>query len=285
MIEGIGVVVPARDEARRLTACFDALGVAAAWVSVPVYVVVVLDRCTDGSAEIVATATRRHAGVLSLSAVESAAGIVGAARARGAQCLIDELGVGGTWLATTDADSRVPPQWLRRQLEMASAGARVIAGTVEVTDWLTWPDPTRQAYEAAYARWRRADGHGHIHGANLGIHATLYRDLGGFRAVAFDEDVGLVTAAERAGTRVVWAADITVTTSARAASRTSHGFSTHLADHAPTPPRRGSALAPGAAVLRRWGRVTSPDTAVRCRDVVPVRIVVVGAPGSLVGSV
>lgn len=253
VIDCIGVVVPTRDEATRINACLDALGVAAAYVTVPVHAVVVLDRCTDGPAELVAAAMERHAAAMSLFALESAAGMVGEARARGTERLTDELGVGGVWLATTDADSRVPPRWLQRQLKMASAGARLIAGTVEVTDWLSWPDPTRLTYDAAYAVWQRSDGHGHIHGANLGIHAALFRDLGGFPAVAFDEDVGLVTAAENAGTRVVWAADIAVTTSARAASRTPHGFSTHLADHAPAVPRLGPRLRSISATRRAIG--------------------------------
>lgn len=46
----------------------------------------------------------------------------------------------GTWLATTDGDSTVPPHWLTTQVRLAVAGARVIAGTVTVADWKSRSD-------------------------------------------------------------------------------------------------------------------------------------------------
>ena len=38
------------------------------------------------------------------------------------------------WLATTDADTVVPPGWLRRQLGYADAGWDVVLGAVTITD-------------------------------------------------------------------------------------------------------------------------------------------------------
>jgi SAM-dependent methyltransferase len=44
-------------------------------------------------------------------------------------------GPAAIWLATTDADTVVPPGWLRRQLSYAGRGWDVVLGTVEVADW------------------------------------------------------------------------------------------------------------------------------------------------------
>ena len=51
-IEWVGVVVPAHNEVELLPACLEALAVAAAAVDVAVDVLVVLDSCTDGSAQV-----------------------------------------------------------------------------------------------------------------------------------------------------------------------------------------------------------------------------------------
>ena len=55
------------------------------------------------------------------------------------------------WLATTDADTAVPPGWLRRQLEYADAGWDVVLGTVTVTDWGGHPPHVPVAFEERYA--------------------------------------------------------------------------------------------------------------------------------------
>jgi hypothetical protein len=52
-------------------------------------------------------------------------------------------GTDGTWLATTDADSVVPRHWLTAQMSHAAASARVVVGTVTVTDWQERTDAVR----------------------------------------------------------------------------------------------------------------------------------------------
>jgi hypothetical protein len=225
VIERVGVVVPARDEEVLLPGCLDALEAAVAPVraaGVEVAVVVVLDRCTDGSAAVV-TARPWVRGV----AVD--AGNVGLARSVGcAEVLrrVEPAGLSRTWLASTDADSRVPAHWLTTQLELAARGADVVLGTVDVDDWSDHPTHVRHAYQAAYDA---SDGHRHVHGANVGCRADAYLAAGGFLALSSDEDVALISALAGADRVVVRTAAIPVLTSARRVGRASGGFAQHLA--------------------------------------------------------
>lgn len=223
MIERVGVVVPARDEERRLPRCLDALGVAIARLTaergLPVSTAVVLDRCTDRSAVVAATRSW-------VSAVSVEAGNVGVARAAGCRAVLLEHGTGhaaALWLASTDADSEVPADWLTRQIALADGGAEVVLGTVAVHDWSEHPARAARRWQSSYDA---ADGHRHVHGANVGCRADAYLGAGGFPALSCDEDVALVGAL--AGRTIVSTGAIPVVTSARRRSRTAGGFATCL---------------------------------------------------------
>lgn len=194
-----GVVVPAHNEQQRLSACLDALG--------DTMVVVVADACTDRTAEI---ARDRGAIVLELARRN-----VGAARAVGVRELLRR---GVTWVATTDADTLVPPGWLTTQLRMAARGWDAIVGTVTVSDWSDHP-PWRPA---VYSRHYLTDLP--VHGANLGFTADSYLAAGGFPSVCTGEDRALVVALERTGHKILRTSRLTVTTSARRHYRAPGGF-------------------------------------------------------------
>jgi len=126
----VAVVVPARNEERRLAACLSALQAAVGQLlgggdATPVRVVLVLDRCTDGSAAVAARWP-------SVQVVTTRHGRVGAARAAGIRHAAALAGVypETTWIATTDADSVVPADWLQTQLHFARAGADLLLGMV-----------------------------------------------------------------------------------------------------------------------------------------------------------
>jgi hypothetical protein len=219
----VGVVVPARDEQFLLPHCLDALAVAAerarVELGVAVDVLVVLDSCVDGSAAVVRS--RRWA-----RAVEVVAAGVGRARAAGLADVVARHGdvrADRLWLATTDADSRVPADWLVRQVRLADGGADVVLGTVEVDDWTDHPPYVEQRWRDGY---HPHDGHGHVHGANVGLRADAYLEVGGFATVDRDEDVALVAAL--AHRPVVRTGAIPVLTSARTAARASGGFADFL---------------------------------------------------------
>jgi len=211
----IAVIIPAHNEARRLGRCLSAVRLAAHEVEQTgqqVQVLVVLDRCSDGSAAV----AQRH-GVQTLRVD---AGNVGIARRLGAALMLER---GARWLACTDADSRVPAHWLTWQLQCA---ADAVCGTVHVERWQPWQDAElRRRYRNSY---QACENHRHIHGANLGVSSAAYRKAGGFQALPAHEDVQLVADLERSGARIMWTARNRVTTSARQHCRCREGFGDYL---------------------------------------------------------
>jgi GT2 family glycosyltransferase len=216
MIDRVGVVIPAHNEEALLTGCLNAVGLAASLLpDIAVHVVVVLDRCDDGSHAIAA----RHEG---FTVVTVDAGNVGIARAAGVESVLkwaeatpDEW----VWLATTDADSIVPADWLVGQVALANAGWEVVVGTVDVVDWSEHPDEVGSRWSASYHPVER---HAHIHGANLGCTADAYLEAGGWPPLAVNEDVALIEAL--AHRRILRTATLPVITSARRDPRAAGGF-------------------------------------------------------------
>ena len=49
--------------------------------------------------------------------------------------LLAGIDIADAWLATTDADSVVPANWLAHQVRIQRAGLHAWAGTVQVSDW------------------------------------------------------------------------------------------------------------------------------------------------------
>jgi glycosyltransferase involved in cell wall biosynthesis len=189
-------------------------------LSVQAHLLVAADSCTDQSAAIARACGARVIGIRARS--------VGAARAAGMTELL-RLTAGShpaaVWLATTDADTIVPPGWLRRQLAYANQGWDVVAGTITVADWTGHPPHAPAAFEARY-RFRPGP-HPHVHGANLGLRASAYLAAGGFSPLRTAEDHALLAAAAQAGCRILRASDIPVKTSSRRQARAPQGFS-HL---------------------------------------------------------
>ena len=220
-IGAVAVIVPAADEADRIGTCLDALRVARdrlrAHSAVPVRIVVVLDGCRDRTADRVAAFPE-----VEVVAIDDRC--VGTARAAGAAHVLRTTGEPDRlWLANTDADSAVPPDWLVEMVRLAEAGVDLVLGTVQPTDELP---------PALLARWLAqhdaADGHEHVHGANLGIRAGRFVELGGWADLATGEDVDLVARAVVAGAMIVRTGAVPVRTSARMVGRTPHGFWSYL---------------------------------------------------------
>lgn len=223
MIDTVGIVVPAHDEEDLLPACLAALheaaGAAAAERGVSVRIVVAADACSDGTA-----ALARRAGA---TVVEICDRNVGAARAAGLRELLrGDRPKAGLWLATTDADSVVPPNWLTEQLRYADQGWEAIVGTVAVADWTGHAPATAIEFAREYGVWR--GWHPHVHGANLGFTAPAYLTAGGFPPLGTAEDHALVSAMHAQGRRVLRTPDLPVVTSARRRYRAPGGFGQHL---------------------------------------------------------
>lgn len=253
MIERIDVVVPARDEEDLLPDCLDALVTARvemlrAHPSVGCRILVVLDRCTDGSEQIARAAAAGGTGVESIAVPF---GNVGRARGAGVEHLLDPVDppspVRGRaaraahgvrldrhWLCTTDADSRVPRDWLLTHLAAARSGAWLALGRVHPATDDTSSEPASETHEA----WHRAHADPnarHVFGANLGVRADAYLLAGGFPRLRTGEDVGLYDAVLALGDLIPDAAgriiDLeggVVETSSRHDGRAPDGFAAYL---------------------------------------------------------
>lgn len=210
----IAVIIPAHNEAECMAACLASVFLAASHPELrePVEVIVAVDRCTDATA---ALAQALGARVIDVPVP----GGVGIARAAAAS---KAIALGADWLAVTDADSRVPADWL---VEQRRADADVFCGVVQVEDWLDYSDEVRCRFEQTQAT---GQGHGRIHGANLGVSAALYQQCGGFPAVTCSEDVALVHALQAINASIAWSPRSVVWTSARRQARAIGGFSDFL---------------------------------------------------------
>jgi glycosyltransferase involved in cell wall biosynthesis len=229
-LDALVVVVPAHDEEELLPRCLAALGRAldrprAEQPALAVSAVVVLDACSDSSAEIVSAS--------GLSAVTVQHRAVGAARRDGVEHALAalpraarETAAYRTWIATSDADSAVPPHWLTHQVALARRGADVVVGTVRPSLDDLSPDRAR----AWLRNHRPGAANGHVHGANLGARLSSYRAAGGFGPEPEHEDVTFVAAARAAGARVVATDASWVLTSGRLVGRTPGGYARHLRD-------------------------------------------------------
>ena len=225
-VDAVGVVVPVHNEAELLDRCLAALGVAvetAAGRGIRCEVCIVLDDCTDDSAAIAAAYPFPTEAV--------AAASVGRARAHGVQAVLSALmGVPGerVWLANTDADSAVPPNWIVAQCELAAEGADVFVGTVR-PDFADLSRRHRRHWRQTHFR---GSPNGHIHGASLGMRAGVYEAAGGFDAIEEHEDVLLVERARALGAAVRASDSAEVLTSGRFVGRTPGGYAGHLREQA-----------------------------------------------------
>ncbi|MDG4801977.1 glycosyltransferase [Micromonospora sp. WMMD980] len=215
----MAVVVPAHDEQASLPGCLASVRGALRHLAVRSEVIVVADDCADETA----TVARR----LGATVVTVRARNVGRARAAGMAYALRH-GPRDLWLATTDADTRVPRRWAGWHLRHARAGADLLLGTVRVHDWAHRSEQVRTRFEIRYRQDVTDAGHRHVHGANLGCAATAYERLGGFADLRHGEDHDLVERARRRALRVVADAACPVRTSARRRARAPHGFAGYL---------------------------------------------------------
>jgi glycosyltransferase involved in cell wall biosynthesis len=229
----VGIVVPVHDEEELLGGALEALEAAVDQVGAHIrcHTVLVYDACRDRSRQIAAAWSRdlRRRGIVRLvSEIDIAARNVGSARRAGCALALTaaaEANVAprSTWLATTDADSRVPRDWLSVQIASHEAGTDVWSGSVTVRDWM------HRAHGTA-AEWLRLyeaelDP---AHGASLAINGQVYVDAGQFEQLTSGEDRALLCAASALGARIHYDRTAPVMTSARLQARAPHGFASAL---------------------------------------------------------
>jgi glycosyltransferase involved in cell wall biosynthesis len=232
------VVIPARDEDERIGACLRAL--ACQTVSPEAFeTIVVLDACRDRTAAVVDAVSAATG--MRVATIDGPGAGAGAARRAGMDLACRRLLEAGRphgLIACTDADSRPAPDWLERQLAHVGAGARAVAGLIELDEEEAreLPAGVRERRERdASIRLRRLRGaepeaaHHHFAGASIGVTAETYREVGGLEPLAALEDAGFAAQLAAHLIPILRASDVRVQTSARSDGRVTRGLSVDLA--------------------------------------------------------
>jgi glucosyl-3-phosphoglycerate synthase len=260
------VVIPARDEERQIAACLTAL--AAQTVPREAFeTILVADACVDATAHV----ARLSAAALGLrlTLLDGPGQGAGAARRAGmdlAAARLLERGLEDGLIACTDADTRPDPHWLACQLQHVRAGARAIAGLIELEPEESArlpPNVLRRRERDAAERLGRirsvdpAAAHHHFAGASMAVTAGVYRDVGGLEPVVGLEDAMFATRLADRGISILRATDVRVRTSARARGRAPRGLSVDLAVSSWSEQRRYRAGAFPPELLRQHKRGAS----------------------------
>lgn len=231
------VVVPARNEVDLIGACLRALGAQAGIEPAGWEILLVLDDCTDATAD---RAREPALGGVALHEIHVSGLGAGGARAAGMDLACHRLEAAGApdgLIATTDADSQVAPDWLLRQLEALAAGAVAIGGRIsleriggEALDAETLARRRREHSERQDAV--ATDGpteHPHFGGASIGITARAYREVGGMEPLVALEDEALARRLRSRGIEIQRLDSVRVSTSARTVGRATRGLARDLA--------------------------------------------------------
>jgi glucosyl-3-phosphoglycerate synthase len=269
------VVVPARDEEQRIGSCIAALAGQEGLDHDEYEVVLVLDGCSDRTAQRARDEADRHPG-FALHVLAADAGGAGRSRRVGMELACARLGALGPsdgLIASTDADTVPDRYWLRHQLDLVAAGARAIGGVIEVDPG----DLARADLRPRESRLRRRlaavgdddDGvveHPFFSGASIGITVEAYRRAGGLRPLATLEDQALERSLIDNAIPITRSMSVRVLTSGRTDGRAPHGLSADLRADSWTRRRTSRAADHDAADLAR--RKTGPVSVVLpCREV------------------
>jgi hypothetical protein len=272
--------IPVRDEEDRIDACIEALLAQRDLAGRPqrrdaLAIVLLLNNCSDRTAAIARARLVCSGAPFALVDVALPPSQANAGFARRLA-----LDLGALWLErsarrnavllTTDADSRVPPQWLVRNLAAIQAGCGAVAGrvTLEPTEAGLLPQALkrRTARESAYehtllALSARIDpiahdpwpNHWSASGASYGLTLDAYRAIGGLPCPASGEDRALADALLRCDIPIRHDPDIVVITSARLDGRACGGVADTIRMRCEDPETPGDErLEPLPNALRRY---------------------------------
>ena len=233
------VAIPVSNEAERIAACLHAIDAQTGIPPGSLGVVLFLNNCTDATEAIVADLVPRMSVPVRVTHVEYAGAHAGWARREAMNRAAEWLGEDGMILST-DADSRVPPDWVARNRAALDRGADAVAGRIQL-------DPEERALLPPSLHWRgdrediysdllteaeaRIDPDPHdpwpCHrttiGATLSVSVAAYRAVGGMPAIALGEDGAFVALLLAQGLHVRHDPSILVTVSGRLVGRAPGG--------------------------------------------------------------
>jgi hypothetical protein len=244
------VAIPAANEEEGLADTLAHLGAAFRCTRRRCALVVFANNCEDPTAALVARATPGLGADVVLLEGSLSDGRAHAGWAR--RITLDAAALvcaGDGAILTTDADTRVAPDWIEALAEALDDGCDLVCGRIEAEEH---PDLLARACalrliraEGAYTALqdrvrhycdqligRQPAGGARPHyveaGASIGMTRTLYRRIGGLPAVPSSEDRALVRAAELAGARILYSTTACVSTSNRLVGRAEGGLAQTL---------------------------------------------------------
>ena len=271
---GYAVVIPAREEERRIGACLRSVLASMRACGRTGGIVVLVNNSTDATharaAETLAGSGVPHL-VLDVGLPDAMAN-AGTARRVALDLAAIQVEPDGA-LLTTDADTLVDRHWVGESLAALDAGADVVCGAIDIDPAEAAPILARMGpgylSERDYVALTielgaRLDPRLHdpfpphrcAGGASLAFRQAVYRDTGGMPPLACGEDRAFVAAADARDWRVVYSGAARVTTSFRLTGRATGGMAETLAvrlrgDDAPC----DEVVEPAAtAALRAWAR-------------------------------
>ncbi|WP_370693909.1 glycosyltransferase family 2 protein [Methylobacterium sp. NEAU K] len=236
------VAVPVRNEAERIEACLRAIDAQDGLAPGSLGLVLFLNNCTDGTEAIVARLVPGLSIPVRVLVEDFSGAHAGWARRRAMDAAAAWLGDAGNagMILSTDADSRVPPNWVARNRAALDAGADAVAGRVELdaAEAALLPPslPARGRLEDIYdALITEAEAridpdpndpwpcHRTAIGATLAVTRGAYRAVGGMPEIPLGEDGAFIARLIQHGLRVRHATDVCVTISARLTGRAPGG--------------------------------------------------------------
>lgn len=235
------VIIPARNEEKRIAACLTAL---AGQLPDRATIIVVVNNTTDDTKKVARRiAFERGIDVRIVDCILSPEMGVGAARRIGCTYALRRMPQ-LQYMLTTDADCLAAPDWVPCNIEHLQY-ADIVCGKIDLiadeADILCRMDQAlatnegtyRTLVQTVYARHSdQSPGldltHGEAAGASLSIRKTSYLAVGGFRNMRCGEDREIVRAHRSAGYRVIHADDVIVEASCRLAGRAAGGMSDAL---------------------------------------------------------
>ncbi len=253
-------MVPAHNEAGLVRECLVAIRAAIARTRIPVAVILVAHRCSDATEQIAQEELSTLTGPAEGLVLNLESGTVATARAAGAMAglhLLTAYGVRfeSTWLMSTDADSRVPKDWIDRFRRRMLRDAVAITGMVRVEGWedghLAVSPRISDAYHRIIAAGMHGEGHDHVYAANLAVRADAYLEVGGWPDQVPGEDAALLAALRQSGRTVVSAPEIVVSTSGRTLPRAAGGLGALLGRLAEAYPEAPTTSAKAAQIIPR----------------------------------
>jgi glycosyltransferase involved in cell wall biosynthesis len=231
------VAIPVRDETEWIGKCLAALSRQSIAAD---HVVLLLNNCTDGTAEVVkafpAAPHRLHIVECNLEAPSASAGVARGLATKYAASLITE-----GMILTTDADAEVPVNWIEANLQAIEEGADAVCGraVIDPIEALFIPQHLHEddAREVAYGQlldeiasiilpdpadpWPR---HTEDSGASIAITASMFRHIGGVPCLSSGEDRALIARLRLIDARVRHDPQISVVVSGRIEGRAPGGM-------------------------------------------------------------